>query len=79
MSHPLEVFLFTSSEVSVRFRSFNASFKNTIKEHLVFKNLNIQTEYFILFILKGTKWEESNEAIYDDAQVPYFLVIGSCF
>lgn len=79
LSHSLDVFLSASSEVSVRFRSVNASFRNTTKGHLVSKNLNIPTEDCILFISKGTKWEGSNEEIYDDAQVPYFLVTGSCF
>ena len=47
-----------------------------MKGQLIFKNLRVQIEQYIVFILKGTKWEDSKEAVCD-VQVPYFLVIGS--
>lgn len=59
LSHPLEFFLFASSEVSGSSTSSNSSFINLIKGHLISESLNIQKEHFIVFSIKGIKLEDS--------------------
>lgn len=58
LSHPLEVFLFASSEVSLRFKLYNASLKTIIKRAPHFLKSQHPNRAFIVSILKGKIWED---------------------
>lgn len=58
LSHPLEVFLFASSEVSLGFKLYNASLKTVIKRAPSFLKSQHPNRAFIVSILKGKNWED---------------------
>lgn len=77
LSHPLEVFLFASSEVSLGFKLYNASLKAVIKRAPRFLKSQHPNRAFIVSILKGKNWEDWRCNL--GCAGALFLVIWSCF
>lgn len=84
LSHPLEVFLFASSEVSLRFKLYNASLKTIIKRAPHFLKSQHPNRAFIVSILKGKNWEDrrcnlSCAGVLFSGNLKLFLMLLFCF